>query len=603
MNRTPLEIAALATLFLLLVFALVRPLYHLGERGIRVPLEAAETRGTGVHLMSFSRSELWGKQHTSSQPQFNEDGSKLLVTREGEEGSELVLWTEGAGVEEIPLARGNIQASSIDASGQNVSFLRAFSPSESSPTASEANELAYSLGIWQQGSGTLFQEDVSFYGSWQMDISSDARRIVLLPASADSGFQRRGHEIRYGRGILFEKLPEGTWRNEDFERAFSADGLQVMGDATFSVLEMKSEASLLLRFRRRLSGAVFDPNRDGAEDLLSFQSVADGPPLWQSYSLSGFRGFTRRVSVQTADLGSWRLGEARSVPVVADYDGDGLLDLATYKPGFYPAQLGANHNWEIFFSREGGEGIHPDSRREISWGFGDMRAVPADYDGDGIADVAVVANASSRWHLLYSRGGFNRAKADLNQDSFFGEKIQWGLAGDCLVPGDYNADGCADLAVVRSEEAETASANLRWLIRYLPCRGERAESSEEVEFGKLGDIPLPADFDGDGALELAVFRPEMGRWYIRESDGNVRVVKWSVEDAQPFVGEFDGDKKADLAFYRARGPEHYYLRSSVISPEVTESLGIKSPGLVRLRWGSADSVPVQILNRQHRACH
>ena len=41
--------------------------------------------------------------------------------------------------------------------------------------------------------------------------------------------------------------------------------------------------------------------------------------------------------------------------------------------------------------------------------------------------------------------------------------------------------------------------------------------------GVPGDVPIAADFDGDGRTELTVFRPATGEWFIRYSTQNYDV--------------------------------------------------------------------------------
>ncbi len=37
-----------------------------------------------------------------------------------------------------------------------------------------------------------------------------------------------------------------------------------------------------------------------------------------------------------------------------------------------------------------------------------------------------------------------------------------------------------------------------------------------VYHGLPGDIPVPADYDADGDIDIAVFRPESGAWAVRD---------------------------------------------------------------------------------------
>jgi hypothetical protein len=74
----------------------------------------------------------------------------------------------------------------------------------------------------------------------------------------------------------------------------------------------------------------------------------------------------------TTRLQNW--GWKDTVPVPADYDGDGKTDLAAYWP-----QKGA---WLIQYS-----GCQ--NAVGYIWGYANVIPAPGDYDGDGKADLAV----------------------------------------------------------------------------------------------------------------------------------------------------------------------------------------------------------------------
>ncbi len=182
-------------------------------------------------------------------------------------------------------------------------------------------------------------------------------------------------------------------------------------------------------------------------------------------------------------------------------------------------------------------------------------AAPMDFDGDGKTDLVVLnsenlGNQTFRynWYVLRSRDGYF--------------SVQWGAGRlaqpdaftDHFVPADYDGDGKTDFAVWRRPLEQVTSAN--GLQCYFYILYSATGTYAAIPWGRsinlsYSDTPVPQDYDGDGKADIAIFRyGGISTWWILQSgDGNVRVERFGSGD-EPVRGDYDGDGRADLAVAR-----------------------------------------------------
>lgn len=274
---------------------------------------------------------------------------------------------------------------------------------------------------------------------------------------------------------------------------------------------------------------AYDFNGDFKDDFLVFRQGTGGSSgTW--YNSSIFNS-------------SPAFGLTGDIITPADYNDDGITDLAVFRP--------SNGTWYIANNYNNAA----NNFTTIPWGAsGDIPAA-GDYDADGKADVTVFRPSNGTWYILESKTNSVRS-------------VHWGTTGDKPVVGDYDNDGKADVAVFRPSDGT-------WYI--LKSLDNQLLA---VQFGQSGDIPVQADYNGDGRSEMVVFRPSNDTWYTSlDPATNYGAIQFGTNGDIPVPGDYTGDGKTDIAVWRPSN-RVWYVRSS--------STGAVSS----YQWGASTDIPV-----------
>ncbi len=285
-------------------------------------------------------------------------------------------------------------------------------------------------------------------------------------------------------------------------------------------------------------------------------------------------------------MGGKLTGNLRGIPLVGDFDGDTLTDLATYDNTantfyFSLGWNGPDANLDVVLGQP--QQIHFvfGAQGELDW------PVAADMDQDGIDDLGLwnpgrstqPVSEASEWFFLISNdpGGTRRQIGQVNtlnhpfQQQPLGPDLyaQWGDEFALPLVGNFDPPVAAAPAPLPGNELPPAQVVqnpelIGNFAFYNPANSTftvpdpRGGSGASLTFvyGKpnSGWVPIAGDWDGDGQKSVGFYDPATSTWFLKNKLGpGLSDLVFSYGPAGnrwvPLVGDWDGNGVDGVGFY------------------------------------------------------
>lgn len=216
---------------------------------------------------------------------------------------------------------------------------------------------------------------------------------------------------------------------------------------------------------------------------------------------------------------------AGSRGVSGDWNGDGTDSIGSFSGGVWKVR---DQNFPTVVLPA------PFGAKTINFGASGDLPVVGDWNGDGIDTPGV---------FRPSTGQFTVTDSTATNPSFTASvtKVNFGLAGDRPIAGDWDGDGKDSVAVYRPSTGQTFFTNADVSVTSTGAITLNPGVDITAFLGIAEDLPVGGDWNGDGVDSLGLWRPSTAQFFLSDDNGTLRptFIFGQLGD-QPIVGDWDG---------------------------------------------------------------
>lgn len=173
-------------------------------------------------------------------------------------------------------------------------------------------------------------------------------------------------------------------------------------------------------------------------------------------------------------------GVPGDLPVVCDWDGDGIRT-----PGLYRPQTGF-----LYLRNSNDFGV---ADVEIFFGVPGDLPICGDWNGDGVDTIGIFRPSEARFYLRNS-----------NTQGFAEEEFVFGQPSDLPFAGDWDGDGIDTVGLYRSSNG----------FVYVSNSNRSGFADIEAFYGRPGDRFVIGDWNDDGKSSFGIYRPADQTFYL-----------------------------------------------------------------------------------------